>query len=119
MENALGLRYYDEEGSDEGKAEFRTKLGYENYSNLNACMYFYEVSEKAISFIALSCPAVRKVEDLDRKEISQWFAANGYTFVKKQKKSNAPGTVYESKAVGVRAHIYLKANGNCFIEISK
>ena len=39
MENALGLRYYDEEGSDEGKAEFRTKLGYENYSNLNACMY--------------------------------------------------------------------------------
>ena len=82
-------------------------------------MYFYEASEKAISFIALSCPAVRKVEDLDRKEISQWFAANGYTFVKKQKKSNAPGAVYESKAVGVRAHIYLKANGNCFIEISK
>ncbi len=119
MENALGLRYYDEEGSDEGKAEFRTKPGYENYSNLNACMYFYEASEKAISFIALSCPAVRKVEDLDRKEISQWFAANGYTFVKKQKKSNAPGAVYENKTAGVRAHIYLKANGNCFIEISK
>ena len=119
MENALGLRYYDEEGSDEGKAEFRTKPGYENYSNLNACMYFYEASEKVISFIALSCPAVKKVEDLDRKEINQWFATNGYTFVKKQKKSNAPGAIYENKAAGVKAHIYLKTNGNCFIEIYK
>ncbi|GAB6976823.1 hypothetical protein JCM15124A_17300 [Prevotella falsenii] len=119
MENALGLRYYDEEGSDEGKAEFRTKKEYEAYSNLNACMYFYEASEKAISFIALSCPVVKKVEDLDRKELNQWFAANGYTFVKKQKKSNAPGAIYANSAAGVKAHIYLKANGNCFIEISK
>ena len=119
MEDALGLRFYDEEGSDESKAEFRTKQGYETYSNLNACMYFYEASEKAISFIALSCPVVKKVEDLDRKELNQWFAANGYTFVKKQKKSNAPGALYKNSVAGVKAHIYLKANGNCFIEIYK
>ena len=119
IENTYGYRSYDADGSDEGMVYFRTKDELQQYTNLNAVMYFYDDYDKAITAITLSCPVVKTPEDLERAELKQWFATNGYTFVAKKDTTGKTGAIYENKATGVQAYIYVKSSGVCFINLTK